>query len=163
MNAPPERPTPETLNLLYDEAAEELRRQEEQITILDGRAQQLLGFAGVILGLVITLHTPPNRVSTILFGVGVAIFFAVGWHGLKAWKTTPWRSDPAIGGLWEKHRLESAEFVRHQVILNRLEAIKTNQNGIDVKLDHLAVTQALLAIEVLYLSVVVLLGPYAGD
>lgn len=54
------RPHLDTLALIYNEIAEELVKQFEQISALNARAQQLLGFAAITVGVVVTLR-PPTR------------------------------------------------------------------------------------------------------
>ena len=49
-------------------------RQVDQIDSLNNRAQQLLGFSGVILGMVVGLRAEKGPAPAILFGLGVAIF-----------------------------------------------------------------------------------------
>jgi hypothetical protein len=59
----------ETVKLIYAEIDAALARQFEQIQILNSRAQQLLVFAGGILGLVIALRPPTDdAVIALLFG-----------------------------------------------------------------------------------------------
>jgi hypothetical protein len=72
----------ETVKLIYAEIDAALDRQFEQIQILNSRAQQLLVFAGGILGLVIALRPPTDdAVIALLFGFALILFSAIVWLG----------------------------------------------------------------------------------
>lgn len=52
----------------------------------------------------------------------------VAWCGLRAWSLQGWQRDPEPRPLWEKHRLDTKEWVQHQIILNRLDASTPTQH-----------------------------------
>jgi len=54
------------------------------------------------------------------------------------------------------------EWVQHQIILNRLDAVDANAASIDEKLYWVRWTQRLLAVEVIYLVGLVIVRPYIG-
>src|SRR3989442_7322303 len=138
MSSPPtelRKPTPDALRLIYDEIAGQLAKQFEQIEALNGRAQQLLGFAAIAVGLLISLRPPTKgNLSLLLFGTALILFAAIAVAGLRAWALQGWRNDPESRPLWQKHRLHSEEWLRHQIILNRLDAVDANASAVDAKL-----------------------------
>jgi hypothetical protein len=157
------RPDLDTLALIYDEIAGELVKQFEQIDALNARAQQLLGFAAITVGVVVTVRPPVRDTSvSILFALALALFACIAGCGLRAWSLQGWRHDPEPRPLWEKHRLRTKEWVQHQIILNRLDAVDVNAASIDEKLYWVRWTQRLLALEVIYLVGLVIVRPYLG-
>lgn len=155
------RPHLDTLALIYNEIAEELVKQFEQISALNARAQQLLGFAAITVGVVVTLR-PPTRDAAVslLFALALMLFACIAGCGLRAWSPQGLRHDPEPRALWEKHRLRTKEWVQHQIILNRLDAVDANLASIDEKLYWVRWTQRLLALEVIYLVGLIIVRPY---
>ena len=88
---------PDSLELILDQVSRAVDRQFDQIDSLNNRAQQLLGFSGVILGLVVGLRAEKGAAPAVLFGLGVAIFLVVVGFGLRAWAIHGWRRDPSPG------------------------------------------------------------------
>src|SRR5947207_10835283 len=93
-----------TTLLIYDEVQRALDRQFEQIQLLNGRAQQLLGFSAIVVGVMIGLRPPTHGwVSTLLFAiallflilVAIALLFLilVVFCGYQAWSIRGWRHD----------------------------------------------------------------------
>jgi hypothetical protein len=155
------RPTEASLRLIYDTIAEELEKQFEQIDSLNSRAHQLLGFAAITVGVVLSLR-PPSRDALVsgLFALALVGFACIAGAGVRAWALQGWRHDPEPRPLWDRHRLRSEEWLRHQIILNRLDAVDENANAIDAKLYWVRWTQRLLALEVIYLVALVIVVPY---
>ncbi len=155
------RPDEGALNLLFDEVADELNRQFTQNEALVGRAQQILGFGAAILGLAVTLRPPTERLLiTLLFAGALALFLLLAREAWSAWTLKRWRTDPRAARLWEDYRAKTEEYIRHQIILNRLQAIATNEKNLDEKIRHLKNAGILLVLEVLYLVGLVMLRPY---
>lgn len=155
------RPDPDSLALIYDVVGGELAKQFDQIESLNARAQQLLGFAAITLGLVVTLRPPTTEWQiTALFSFALIIFACLAAAGLYAWGIQGWRHDPEPGPLWERHRGRSAEWLRHQIILNRIASVNQNGIAIEDKLFWIRWTQRLLAVEVLYLVALTIARPY---
>lgn len=157
------RPQLDTLSLIYDEIAGELVKQREQIDALNARVQQLLGFAAIAVGAVVTLRPPARDTSvSLLFVLALLLFVLIAGFGLRAWSLQGWRRDPEPRPLWEKHRLRTKEWVQHQIILNRLDAFDVNVALIDEKVYWVRWTQRLLAFEVVYLVGLIIARPYLG-
>ncbi len=157
------RPPLDTLGLIYSEVASALEKQFEQIAALNARAQQLLGFGAITVGLVVTLRPPTRDVAvSLLFSVALGLFACIAGCGLRAWSLEGWRRDPEPGPLWEKHRLRTKEWVQHQVVLNRLDAFDANASSIDEKRHWVRRAQRFLALEVVYLVGLIVLRPYLG-
>ena len=95
-----------------------------------------------------------------LLGAALLLFALIAGAGLRAWALQGWRADPESRPLWEKHRLRSEEWLRHQIILNRLQAVDENATAVAVKLFWVRWTQRLLAGEVLYLTALAIVRPY---
>jgi hypothetical protein len=130
-----ERPSQGTLALLYDEIGGALQAQHAYVESLNGRAQQLFGFATVILAIVgAVVPTNPSTGLRILYGIALPIFAAAAYFSGRAWRFRKFRSDPDVGGLWMHLRFKSEEYVRHQVILNRRESLETNDKELEDKL-----------------------------
>ena len=127
-----DEPGDETLRLIYGEIEGALARQFDQIQILNGRAQQLLAFAGGVLGIVVALR-PPNDdvVVAVLFGVAVGIFLVIAWLGYRSWSIVGWRRDPDPRRLWGRYRLWPEGWLRQQIILNWVDAFDQNRLSID--------------------------------
>jgi hypothetical protein len=155
------RPSPAALKLIYDEVADALEKQFEQIESLNARSQQLIGFAAIAVGILIGLRPPARgELSVTLFSIALFVFAVIAAAGLRAWALQGWRADPDARTLWEKDRLHSEEWLRHQIILNRLEAVDANATAVAVKLFWVRWTQRLLAVEVVYLTALAIIRPY---
>ncbi len=149
------------LLLIFEQQEDELERQTSQIESLTRRAEQFLGLAVLLLGIVVSAR-PPSRgaLSSILFGLALVIFLGVVYEGWQAWRIRSWRVDPSARGLWEHFRDKSEEYLRHQIILNRLEGVDVNERRNQDKLRHLRWAGVWLLIEVLYLVGLVIAKPY---
>jgi hypothetical protein len=162
MRDAPREPEPETLELIFQETRGALAKQFEQIQILNSRAQQLLGFGGLVLGLLIGFRPPTlaSKYVTLSSLGGLALFLAVLLSGGLAWSIVGWRGDPRPRQLWTRYRLWPEGWLRQQLILNWLDALDANQAAIDAKLRYVRLTQGLLGFEVVYLVAIVILRPY---
>jgi hypothetical protein len=157
----PPQPEPDTVALIFAEIAGALERQASQLAALNTRAQQLLTFAGLILGAVITLRPPSSRWPvSLLFAASLVLFVAIAYVGYRAWSLVGLRRDPAPGPLWHRYRLWPEDWLRQQLILNWIEAEAQNERSIDAKLWYLRLTQVLLGLEVVYLAIIVIIRPY---
>src|SRR5947207_892632 len=108
-----------TTLLIYDEVQRALDRQFEQIQLLNGRAQQLLGFSAIVVGVMIGLRPPTHGwVSTLLFAIAFLFLMLVVFCGYQAWSIRGWRHDPQPRKLWERYRLWPDAWLRQQLILN---------------------------------------------
>jgi hypothetical protein len=156
-----DEPAEETLRLIYAEVESALARQFDQIQILNGRAQQLLAFAGAALGIVVALRPPGRDVTVaILFGIAVAVFLAIIGLGYRSWSIVGWRRDPDPRRLWIRYRLWPEGWLRQQIVLNWVDAFEQNRLSIDAKVRYLRLTQIVLGAEVGYLVVIVILRPF---
>jgi hypothetical protein len=155
------RPSPDALKLIYDEVAGVLEKQFGQIEALNARSQQLIGFAAIAVGILVGLRPPlGGELSAALFGLALLLFAVIAAAGLRAWAVQGWRADPDTRPLWEKDRFRSEEWLRHQIIINRLGAVDDNTTVVAAKLFWIRWTQKRLAIEVLYLSALAIVRPY---
>jgi hypothetical protein len=156
----PDQPDLETVRLIYSEVEAALDRQFEQIQILNSRAQQLLVFAGGILGLVIALRPPSDDiVISILLGVALVMFVAIVWFGYRSWSIVGLRRPPEPARLWSRYQLWPESWLRQQVILNWVQSHDANQSSIVGKLRYLRLTQLMLGIEIAYLVTIVVVRP----
>jgi hypothetical protein len=156
-----DEPAENTVRLIYAEVEGALARQFEQIQTLNGRAQQLLAFAGAVLGIVVALRPPDDdAVVAILFGLAVVLFLGIVWLGYRSWSIVGWRRDPDPRRLWVRYRLWPEGWLRQQIILNWIDAHEQNQRSIDAKLRYLRLTQIALGVEVGYLVVIVIFRPF---
>src|SRR6266498_1036014 len=122
------RPAPEedhaaegTLALLYQEIGRDLDGQHGYVDQLNQRAQQLFGFANVILAiLAAVVPTHPDLGTRIAYALALPVFALAALNSGRAWEFRKWRYDPDARQLWEHYRGKSEEHVRHQVIQNRL-------------------------------------------
>lgn len=150
-----------SLALIYDEVAGDLDRQFTQVEHLNGRAPQILGLGGVILGVMVALRPPTADILVSLLTVGALLIYALAAAlSLAAWQIIAWRSDPKTPALWEEHRDRSATWIRHQIILNRIESRGWNAARIERKVKLVRWAQRLLAAEILYLVLLLILRPY---
>jgi hypothetical protein len=156
--------TPGTLRLIYDELAQDLDKQFSQIESLNNRAQQLLGLAGLIPTIVVTIGILRHRVLfTALFAVALASFAGVATLAFLAWRVKGWRADPNAAALWSDFRFEGEEWLRHQVIQNRLQSRAENEKHIQDRLWFLKRAQWGFAASSVYVIVVLLVLPYVSD
>ena len=156
-----DEPEPRTVDLVYREVEVQLDRQCEEISALDGRAQQLLGFAAGIFALIAGLQPPTgNLVVSILFAVGALVFVTVVATGYLALSIRGYYRDPEPEQLWPRYRSWPEDWLKQQIILNRLESWHENRSTIDAKLLYLRGAQVLLGCEIGYLVVVLILRPY---
>jgi len=127
---------PPVLATLYDEIAQALDRQSGQIDRLNERAQQLFGFAAVILTIIAAVAPQDATALTkIAFVVAIPLFGRAAWSAAAAWRLASWRGDPNVHALWEGRRTDPEEHFRYQVIHNRLDSIASNDKQIAAKLD----------------------------
>jgi hypothetical protein len=154
-------PTPETLSLIYNEVEVQLDKQFEQIDSLNARAQQLMGFAAGVLAIFVGLRPPTDNGAVSAMYVGAIVIFAIlVYKGYEAWRIVGWRRDPQPEALWRKYRLWPDGWLRQQIIWNWIASGDENQAAIDKKVSALRTTQLLLAIEVGYLVLTLILRPY---
>lgn len=157
----PEEPDPETVRLIYAEIERALDRQFEQIHVLNSRAQQLLAFAGGILGLVIALRPPTDDAAiAVLFSLALLLFAVIVWLGHRSWTLVGWRRDPEPGRLWTRYQLWPETWLRQQLILNWVQSHDANRKSIDAKVRYLRLTQLMLGIEIAYLVAIVIVRPF---
>lgn len=155
-------PEPGTVALIHAEAAGAIDRQFEQNAALTARAQQVLGYAGLILGVFVALR-PPDVSQTdvaILLAIGVALFALIAITGGLAWSLRGLRRDPAPGPLWERYRLAPQDWLRQLLVLNLIESHAANRRVLETKVRYLRASQVLLAVEVLYLAMVLIILPH---
>lgn len=159
MATTPVEPNP-TVALILDQVSAAVDGQFAQIESLNTRAQQLLGFAAIVVSVVVGLGAQNETLPAVLLGVGVGIFSLVAGLGLRAWAIYGYRRDPSPRPLWERYRNWPAEWLREQLIFNLVESFEHNARAIDAKLIYLKRTQYLLAIEVAYLAAVLVALPF---
>jgi hypothetical protein len=138
--------------VLYDEIGQALSGQHDYVEELNGRAQQLFGFAAVILTVLAGLV--PGQSSTfgkVLDLIAVPLFVMAAFFSAKAWDFRLWRSDPDVTQLWENYQLKSEEYLRHQVIQNRLDCLKANEEPLKRKLRQIKTAQVSLYVGFVYL------------
>lgn len=157
----PDEPDLSTVKLIYAEIEGALDRQFEQIQLLNSRAQQLLVFAGGILGLVVALRPPTDDVLiALLFGAALVLFGLIVWLGHRSWSIVGWRRPPEPGSLWSRYQLWPENWLRQQLILNWVQSHDANRRSIDAKLHYLRLTQLMLGVEVAYLVAIVIVRPF---
>jgi hypothetical protein len=156
-----QEPEATTVALIYAEIETQLEKQFEQIGALNARAQQLLGFAGLIFTVIASVR-PPSRdpAISVLFGIALLLFIAVLASGYLAWSIQGWRRDPAAEPLWRRYRLWPEDWLREQIILNWIESQRHNRLSIEAKLFYLRATHVLLGALVSYLVAMLILRPY---
>lgn len=159
MATTPVEPNPTTV-LILGEASRAVDAQFAQIDSLNTRAQQLLGFAGIVISVVVGLGAQNETVPAVLLGIGVGIFALVAVLGLRAWGIYGYRRDPAPRPLWESFRNWPTDWLREQLIWNLIASHEHNARAIDAKLIYLRRTQFLLAVEVAYLAAVLVALPF---
>jgi hypothetical protein len=146
------RPPEGTLAVFYDEIAADLSGQHGYVESLNQRAQQLFGFATVILTIlagVVPEH--PGTGTKLAYLLGVPFFALAAFFSGRAWDFRKWRYDPDVQGLWDRYRGKSEEHVRHQVIQNRLACLKENETKLTTKLRQVKWSQRWLYLGFAYL------------
>ena len=157
----PERPRTEptdgTLALLYDEIGSALAAQHDHVESLNARAQQLLGFATIILAIVATIV--PSHMSSgirVLYVIAIPVFAIPAALSALAWRIRGYRADPSPLKLWEFYRLEDERDVREQVVSNRKESLAQNHKEIGQKLRLVKWAYWSLLVGFLYVAAVLL-------
>ncbi|MDX6453814.1 MAG: hypothetical protein QOH16_3863 [Gaiellaceae bacterium] len=144
------------LATLYDEVAQALDRQHSQIDSLNERAQQLFGFAAVILTIIAAVTPQDAKTLTKLaFVVAIPLFGRAAWYAAVAWRLASWRGDPDVDALWNRRRADPEEHFRYQVILNRLDSITTNDDRIAAKIETVKRAHFWLYCGFVYIAVLV--------
>lgn len=132
------RPSEGTLGVLYEEIARDLDGQHAYVELLNQRAQQLFGFATVILAILAGVVPSDTGCWTrIAYGLAIPFFAFAAFFSGRAWEFRRWRYDPDVADLWERYRLKSEEHLRHQVIQNRLQCLIENQKELTAKLKRI--------------------------
>src|SRR5690349_8800803 len=109
-------PSEAALKLLYELTQAEIDKQQAVIDGLTSRAQQILGWATLVLTVSIGLRTPHRGVlNLVLTIVALALFLRISWWAFKGWRTRRWRLDPDPAALWTAYRSRSETWLRHQV------------------------------------------------
>jgi SMODS-associating 2TM, beta-strand rich effector domain len=157
------RPTEGTLDLLYDEVSRDLEGQHEYIEALNQRAQQLFGFAILILTILAAV-TPSHRgtATKAVFAAGIPFFALAAFYSGLAWEFLKWRLDPDVRVLWDRYRGKSEEHVRHQVIQNRLDCLNDNQGKLELKLKRIKRARLWLYLGFAYLVALLLYRVISG-
>lgn len=141
------------LATLYDEIAQSLDRQHDHVDRLNERAQQLFGFAAVILTIIAAVAPGDASTATkVAFLVAIPLFGFAAWYAAGAWRLASWRGDPDVQALWERRRRDGEEHFRYQVILNRLESIRENDKRIAAKVKTVKRSQVWLYGGFVYIS-----------
>jgi len=160
----PAKPTAETLAVLYDEIAQALSAQQASVDGLNERAQQLFSFAAVILTILAGLA--PAQSSTtgkVLDLIGVPLFVVAAYFSGRAWEFQKWRTDPDATALWENYRLKSDEYLRHQVIQNRLQSLELNGKKLSTKLGRVKMARLWLYAGFIYVVALLFYRVLAPD
>jgi hypothetical protein len=160
MPTSPDDPDPETTLLVYEQVNAAVDAQFQQIASLNERALQLLGFAGVVISIVVGLGAEKDTLRAALLGVGVVIFAVTAAYGLEAWRIYGWRRDPRPRALWGRYRLWGADWLRQQMILNLIQSFEHNERAIDQKVKLIKRTQKWLAVEIAYLTSLMIALPF---
>jgi len=156
-----DQPAEATVRLIFDVVAEQLDRQFNQVDKLNGRAQQLLTFAGTLLGALIVFRPPEkNTCISIFFGGGVSLFLLVMWTTLRAWAVRGWGRDPNPRELWDAYQLWPEPMLRIQLILNWILNSRENEVQIRVKARILTIATALAGAEAAYFAAFMIARPY---
>jgi hypothetical protein len=116
-----------TLTVLYDETRHTLDRQMDLVDGLNGRAQQLLGFAAVIVSVIAAIGGKEQSDwvrALVLFDL--SLFAVVAGLCFAAWRFKTYRDDPDVVRLYTKYRYADEAKIRDQVIGNRFDAIDHN-------------------------------------
>lgn len=122
---------------------------------------QILAAGGATLGIVVALRPPTAHLGvSLLTLVALLVYLGAAAFALLAWQVESWRSDPNPRTLWENHGNKSAEWLRHQIILNRIECRETNDVRIERKVVRVKWAQRLLAAEIVYLVAFLIVRPY---
>ena len=162
---PPEEPRPSegTLGLLYEEIVRDLDGQHAYVELLNQRAQQLFGFATVILAIlagVVPAH--PGIGTKIAYALAIPLFAFAAFFSGRAWEFRKWRHDPDVAKLWEHYRLRDEEHLRHQVIQNRLACLDENQKELATKLRRIKRARLWLYLGFVYLVGLLLYRLFSG-
>lgn len=140
-----------------------MARQFEQNVQLNQRAQQLLGFGGLILGVVLGLTRPAGETDVVvLVAVAIFLFVLLATTAGLGWSLRGLRRDPLPAPLWEHYRLAPAPWLRQLLVLNLIASYDDNVRVLAGKIRYIKVAQGCLAVEVLCLSVLVILLPYVS-
>jgi hypothetical protein len=156
-----DRPDPATLKLIHEEARRILDRQADEIDALNARAQQVVAFGSIFVGLIVALR--PMRggaVLTILFAGGLCVFGLAAGAAVAASWIVGWRRASRPRRLWVRYRLWPDDWLREQLIVNLIDSHEANERSILAKLRYMRSAQIFLALEILYLVGVLIARPY---
>lgn len=163
--SPPDEPRPSegTLSVLYEEIARDLDGQHGYVDALNQRAQQLFGFATVILAILAgVVPASAGCWTKIAYGVTIPFFALAAFYSGRAWDFRKWGFDPDTRELWKHYRHKSEEHVRHQVIQNRLACLSANETQLNAKLRLVKRAQIWLYLGFAYLVVLLLYRLISG-
>ena len=157
-------PRPGTVALIHDEVVKAIDLQFDRYDVLTQRAQQVLTFGGVILGLFVGLRPPGfarGKAATLL-GIGVAAFVVLVLIGGAAWTMKGMRRDPAPTPLWQNYRLEEEHWLRQQLVLNLIASYEDNERVLERRVRYLRWSLWLLGTLVPYLGTISVIYTYSG-
>ena len=157
-------PTPETLALIHEEVVKAIDLQFDRYDVITLRAQQVLTFGGVILGLFLGLRPAgfARGGAAILLGVALAAFAALVLIGGAAWTMKGMRRDPAPTPLWQKYRFEDEHWLRQQIVLNLIASYEDNEQVLQRRVRYLRWSLWVLGGLVPYLGTVSVIYTYVG-
>jgi hypothetical protein len=155
-------PTPETLALIHDEVSTALKLQFERHDLLTSRAQQVVTFGGVILGIFLGLRPPGFQRSdaVIPLAIAVAAFIVLVLIGGAAWTMKGLRRDPAPAPLWNKYRFDDDHWLRQQLVLNLIASYEDNEVVLNDRARYLRWSLWVLGALVPYLGTVSVVYTY---
>ncbi len=163
MSAAPDssEPSLEVLQFMHAEVRDQLDHQFSQIESLNGRAAQLLGFAGGILALTVGLQPPGDHwTASALFAAATVPFIVLVVLCQRAWSIEGWRRDPHPKTLWTRYRLWPEGYLTAQVVANMAESFDRNTKVVDRKVSRIKRAQIALAVELVCLVAAVIALPY---
>ena len=146
-----------TITVLYDEARRSVDQQIASIGALNARAQQLLGFSVVIISVIAALgpQADESRLVKGLALASLALFLLVASLGLIGWQSHDYRDDPDPKALYRAYKYLPEEVVRDQVIGNRLDSIRANDESIRWKARVVLWARRMLVIALIVLAALV--------
>ncbi|MFH1787914.1 MAG: hypothetical protein ABH834_00865 [Candidatus Altiarchaeota archaeon] len=130
----------ESRDLIFSEIKDRLNFQCSSIDALDTKTSIVLGFIGVILGVLYSSDTAYNMVS--LSGLSLILFSLV--LSILAFRTEGYRRDPEPRPFRDDYLSKTENEVRQQLMENWIESFESNKKKISRKAKFINIALILL-------------------
>jgi hypothetical protein len=146
MNESKERPTEQTLDLLYELTRDAPSAQLQASDAVDGKIVQTFAAAGVLIGLA-AVHENRSDVATAFVALAVLAFFAVAAVGICSLRGRQYRVTVGADQLWTRYRSDVPFTIKEAFVRDVARGYPENEKNIKLKHKALRIMLGALLVE----------------